>query len=86
MCENITKISIPKTIVEIDYSAFCECRNLKELVVEEGNPVFDSRNNCNAIIKTATDEFYVGCKGSVIPEGIQTIFGYSFYTQAVFIL
>ena len=82
-CEYITRIVIPKTVVEISSNAFGGCWNLKELVVEEGNPVFDSRNNCNAIIKTANDEFFIGCRSSLIPEGIQTIFGHSFYDQAV---
>ena len=34
---------------------------------------FDSRNNCNAIIESATNTLIAGCGKTVIPEGIETI-------------
>ena len=38
-----------------------------------GNTKFDSRNNCNAIIETASNTLIVGCKGTVIPNSVTTI-------------
>ena len=35
--ENITTITIPKSVVSIDYYAFAYCENLKEVVFAEGN-------------------------------------------------
>lgn len=47
--------------------------------VEEGNPVFDSRDNCNAIIETATNKLVFGCENTIIPESVVEIKGNAFY-------
>ncbi|MDY3847622.1 MAG: leucine-rich repeat domain-containing protein [Prevotella sp.] len=39
----------------------------------EDNPVYDSRENCNAIIRTFTNELIVGCKNSQIPNSITSL-------------
>jgi len=41
--------------------------------VADGNTVYDSRNNCNAIIKTATNTLILGCKSTVIPDNVTSI-------------
>jgi len=46
---------------------------LTSIVVEEDNPVYDSRGNCNAIIKTATNELIGGCQSTIIPNGVTSI-------------
>jgi hypothetical protein len=38
--------------------------------VEPGNPRFDSREDCNAVIETATNQLYFGCNNTVIPESV----------------
>jgi hypothetical protein len=40
--------------------------------VEEGNSIYDSRENCNAIIKNG-NTLVAGCSNSVIPNGVQTL-------------
>jgi len=42
-------------------------------VVESGNPRYDSRNNCNAIIETANNVLIVGCKNTTIPNSVTKI-------------
>ena len=42
-------------------------------MVEQGNSVYDSRKNCNAIIKTTTDALILGCKRTTIVDGIKRI-------------
>ena len=37
------------------------------------NPNYDSRNNCNAIIETATNTLIAGCKNTIIPNSVTTI-------------
>jgi hypothetical protein len=54
------------------------CTSLTSIVVENGNTVYDSRNNCNAIIETETNTLIQGCKDTVIPNTITTIDRYSF--------
>jgi hypothetical protein len=31
---------------------FFNCPNIESIIVKEGNPKYDSRDNCNAIVKT----------------------------------
>ncbi|MBR4828640.1 MAG: leucine-rich repeat protein [Muribaculaceae bacterium] len=47
--------------------------NLVSLTVEEGNPVFDSRDNCNAVIETANNTLILGCQNTVIPGAVVEI-------------
>ena len=72
-CNELTSLFIPKTVSVIGKNNFELCEQLTSLVVEQGNPMFDSRDNCNAIIVTATNTLVHGCNGSSIPEGIEVI-------------
>ena len=58
---------------------FSTCNGLTSIVVESGNPVYDSRNNCNAIIETATNTLIVGCKKTTIPNSVTKIGSSAFY-------
>ena len=69
MTKNAAKACV--TVIEKDNFELCE--KLSSLVVEQGNPMFDSRDNCNAIIVTATNTLVHGCNSSSIPEGIEVI-------------
>ena len=40
--------------------------------------MYDSRNNCNAIIETASNKIIAGCLATKIPEGITTIGSWAF--------
>ena len=44
--------------------------NLTTIVVDEDNPYYDSRDNCNAVIDSQTNELIIGCQRTVIPAGI----------------
>lgn len=46
--------------------------------MEEGNTVYDSRNDCNAIIETATNTIIAGCQNTVIPNDVTSIGDYAF--------
>jgi len=73
-CSGLTSITIPKSVMQITVDAFDWCTGLESIIVESGNTVFDSRENCNAIIETAKDELYIGCKKSTIPNSIKSIY------------
>lgn len=66
-------ITIPQTITEIKSDAFNGCSNLDSIFVEQGNTIYDSRDNCNAIIETKTNTLIVGCKNTKIPQSVTKI-------------
>ena len=78
-CQKLKAIVVPKLLVTIENYAFDGCVALESIVVEEGNAVFDSRNNCNAIITTASNTLKLGCKNTVIPNSVTHIGDAAFY-------
>ena len=72
-CSNLTSVSIPGSVTSIGVRLFTSCKKLTSVTVANDNPVYDSRNNCNAIIETATNKLIVGSIASVIPESVVTI-------------
>lgn len=69
----LTSINIPASVVNIGMGAFQTIANAESIVVEAGNPVYDSRENCNALIETSTSTLLTGCKNTVIPQGVASI-------------
>ena len=78
-CDGLTSIDIPNSVTEIGVGVFDWCTGLASIVVESGNPRYDSRNNCNAIIETAFNELIVGCKNTTIPNSVTEIGDFAFY-------
>ena len=78
-CTALTQIDIPSTVTQIGEYSYNNCYSLQSIVVASGNSVYDSRNGCNAIIKTATNELVIGCDNTVIPDDVVTIGQNAFY-------
>ena len=72
-CTGLTSLTIPNSVTTIGDYAFSGCSGLSSIVVENGNPRYDSRDNCNAIIDTWSNTLITGCKGSFIPNSVTTI-------------
>ena len=72
-CRGLTSITIPNSVTSIARYAFNGCSGLSSINVESGNPNYDSRNNCNAIIETASNRLIVGCKNTTIPNSVKSI-------------
>lgn len=70
---SLTEVTIPQNVTSIGLGAFSLRTGLTSIVVDSNNSIYDSRNNCNAIIYTATDSLIKGCQNSFIPEGITRI-------------
>ena len=77
-CESLTSIYIPGSVTNIGYGAFNWCPDLENITVDKKNPYYDSREGCNAVIKTAMNELVVGCKNSFIPSSVTGIGEYAF--------
>jgi hypothetical protein len=74
----LTSITIPNSVTAIGKVAFSGCNDLTTIIVEEGNTVYDSRDNCNAIIETSTNTLIIGCQNTIIPNSVTTIGEYAF--------
>ena len=72
-CSGLTSVTIPNSVTRIYADAFWCCSGLTSIVVQEGNSVYDSRNNCNAIIETTTNTLHSGCISTVIPNSVTSI-------------
>jgi hypothetical protein len=74
-CSGLTSFTLPKSVTHYGegLGALKECGNLASIKVEDGNTKYDSRDNCNAIIETATKTLVSGCKNTVIPNTVTII-------------
>ena len=69
---HITSLTISGSVTKIESLAF-QGADVGSIVVEEGNPIYDSRDNCNAVIETASNSIIVGCKNTVFPSSVTSI-------------
>ena len=85
-CDHLTGIHIPAGVTSIGsvdpftlkYKLFEGCRNLVSLTVDPANPVYDSRENCNALIETAGNTMIAGISTSVIPASVTALHSEAF--------
>ena len=78
-CDSLTSIVIGNGVTSIEENAFEDCSSLTSIVVAEGNTVYDSREQCNAIIHTATNTLISGCQNTIIPDSVKSIGEAAFY-------
>jgi hypothetical protein len=85
-CYSLTSITIPSNVTSIGKYIFgTSIENgisdpfLTTISVEDSNPIYDSRENCNAIIETATNTLIAGCHNTIIPNSVTSIGDYAFY-------
>ena len=71
-CTGLTSVNIPASVRFMGDNPFSEC-NLSSITVDSGNTVFDSRNGCNAIIKTSNNTLVAGCVNTIIPASVTSI-------------
>ena len=77
-CYDLTSIQIHNSVTSIGYGAFSGCDDLTSIVVDAGNSKYDSRNDCNAIIETASNTLVAGCKNTIIPNSVTSIGDWAF--------
>lgn len=80
--EGLVGISIPASLTnDISRMTFDNCTNLQTIIVDAANTVYDSRNNCNALIRTATNTLEIGCSGTTIPTSVTIIGPGAFWSR-----
>lgn len=86
LCDNLVRvnsnvdgvINIPSTVASIGRNPFANCPLITSVTVDSSNTVYDSRNNCNAVIKTSSNALIIGCKNTVIPNTVRSIGSWAF--------
>lgn len=74
----LDEMVIPISTTSISRSSFNSCP-LNRIIVEQGNEVYDSRNNCNALIETSTNTILQGSTNTIIPNSIVAISDNAFF-------
>lgn len=72
-CIGLRNITIPKNVTSIGDSAFEGCSRLTSIKVDDGNSMYNSDGNCNAIIDTKSNTLIRGCVNTIIPESVTSI-------------
>lgn len=69
----LKSIYIPSSVNFIGDATFADATSMTSMTVSPNNTVYDSRENCNAIIETASNTLIAGCKMTVIPSSVEAI-------------
>lgn len=75
-------IRIPASVEQIDINPFAGSWPIGNYIVDANNRYYDSRNNCGAIIETATNKVIAGTKGGFIPNTVVEIGQLAYTKQA----
>lgn len=71
-CYSYDYVTIPKSVEQIGIGVFWYSRPTS-IIVEEDNPIYDSRDNCNSIIESSTNTLIASCDNSFIPNTVTSI-------------
>ena len=72
-CSALTSITIPCSVTNLGNAIFDSCSSLISIKVDSDNTKYDSREQCNAIIETATNALIAGCQCTKIPNSVESI-------------
>lgn len=73
----MTNIVIPGSVTSLGSTPFFN-NPIENISIDSNNTVYDSRDNCNAIIETSTNTLLQGSKNAIIPNTITALGNYSF--------
>ncbi len=77
-CTTLESVSIPSSVDRIGDRAFAHCPSIRNIEVNASNRTFDSRNNCNAIVRRADATIIAGCSSTTMNYTITAIDAFAF--------
>ena len=77
-CSDICSVNFPSTVSSLGESIFYNCPELQSIDIDKDNSVFDSREQCNAVIRTSDDAIELGCARTTFPKSVSQISKYAF--------
>ena len=72
-CTALKSFLVPKSVTVFGSQALAGCTSLESFSVEDGNPLYDSRDNCNGLVMTEQNQLLWGFKGTTIPQSVRAI-------------
>ena len=72
-CDALTSIALPASLNELGDRVFHYCDSLETLTVDPACTAFDSRENCNAIIRKSYNMLLMATKNAFVPDGVEII-------------
>ena len=72
-CSKLRSFFLPANVGSVEGALFFGCANLVSVVVDENNAVYDSRNNCNAIIQKDNKILVSSCSTTSLPDDLEQI-------------
>lgn len=78
-CTQLSSFSVPRSVTSLVGNVISGCTSLTSITVAADNPVYDSRDNCNAIIHKSSNKLISGCKTTTIPNTVTAIGDDAFY-------
>lgn len=83
LCKSLTSVIIPNSVTSLHGNSFSQCPSLSSLIVDKNNTRYDSREECNAIIETATNTLICSCPNTIIPSSVTGIGSQAFANSSV---
>ena len=80
---SLETINITKNIKDINITSSNGWKKLSNVSVHSDNTVYDSRNNCNAIIESSTNRLIFGTKNTRIPKDVVSISSNAFQDKII---
>lgn len=75
----IGSVTIGNSVTSIgEVNPFSGCSLLEQIIVDPLNTVYDSREDCNAIIRTSDNTLLIGCQNTYIPDSVTSITSHAF--------
>ena len=66
-------LHLPASVTSISDYALADATGRTSIMVDAGNTVYDSRENCNAVIETATNKMIAGCAATTFPASVTAL-------------
>ena len=77
-CVNLKELTIGEGVTNVSGNVFLGCTELTNISIDERNMIYDCRDNCGAIIESATNKLVLASKEFSIPSSVVSIGEYAF--------
>lgn len=78
-CSAMKSIAFPSSLRELGDRVILGCESLESITVSEANPIFDSRDGCNAVVQKSGSTMLLGCANTSFPKGVDKIGKQAFF-------